>query len=134
MTHARLRFTDEGFKWRRTPDGKENAAEAPALTELFAHENGPACFQILLCAPEPFAVSTGCAAWYSPFGHRRRFRLEIEAPGARVQTYIEDAVRDDDGSLCADVLLRATEKDYPDGGTAAVKVTLLLCPTWLPPE
>ena len=122
MTHARLRFTDEGFKWRRTPDGRENAAEAPALTELFAHENGPACFQILLCAPKPFAVSTGCAAWYSPFGHRRRFRLEIETPGARVQTYIEDAVRDDDGSLCADVLLRAPEKDCPDGGTAAVFV------------
>ena len=119
---ATIRLTHEGFKWRRTPEGAENADCAPEIAELFAHEEGAACFQVVLRAPERFALSTGKKHWYSPAGHRDRYRLDVAAQGAQVQTWIEDGILDDGGCLRADVLLSQEEKEYEAGSAAVVFV------------
>ena len=119
---ATIRLTHEGFKWRRTPEGAENADSAPEIAELFAHEEGAACFQVVLRAPERFALSTGKKHWYSPAGHRDRYRLDVAAQGAQVQTWIEDGILDDGGCLRADVLLSQEEKEYEAGSAAVVFV------------
>lgn len=119
---ATIRLTHEGFKWRRTPEGAENADSAPEIAELFAHEEGAACFQVVLRAPERFALSTGKKHWYSPSGHRDRYRLDVAAQGAQVQAWIEDGILDDGGCLRADVLLSQEEKEYEAGSAAVVFV------------
>lgn len=122
MKDATIRLTHEGFSWTRTPEGRENFADAPEIADLFAHEGGAACFQVLLCAAERFALSTGRKQWYSESGHRDRFRLEVMAEGAQVQTWIEEGVLDDDGSLRADALVHREEAEYAAGSAAAVFV------------
>ena len=115
---ATIRLTHEGFKWRRTPEGAENADSAPEIAELFAHEEGAACFQVVLRAPERFALSTGKKHWYSPAGHRDRYRVDVAAQGAQVETWIDDGILDDGGCLRDDVLRSQEEKEYEAGSAS----------------
>lgn len=117
MKEMQIHLVDEGYKL--TCSALEPAI---ALTELFTHENGRACFQVLLTAPQRFALSTAVRQWYSEKGHLDRYRLAVEAGGARVQTWIEGMMEDDDGTLRADVLLSQDAAEYAQGETAAVFV------------
>ena len=77
-------FASEGFKLTRGPEGYGEVPEHLRAEELFTQAGGRACFQIVVRGEEDWALSTAKRQWYSEKGHRPRVRLEITAPGAKV--------------------------------------------------
>ncbi len=114
----RLMLADEGFKLTKGPEGF--SAPEYEVEALFTNAGGRACFQILLSAPDRFALATAPRQWYSEKGHMDRYRLEVLAQGAEVQLFLEGLMQDDDGCLRADVLQSKETAEYGPGETAAV--------------
>ena len=115
-------FASEGFKLVRGPEGYCEVPEHLRAEKLFTQAGGRACFQIVVRGEEDWALSTAKRQWYSEKGHRPRVRLEITAPGAKVESWIEGLLEDDDGLYRADVLESAETAEYAAGETAAVFV------------
>ena len=115
-------FASEGFKLVRGSEGYGEVPEHLRAEELFTQAAGRACFQIVVRGEEDWALSTAKRQWYSEKGHRPRVRLEITAPGAKVESWIEGLLEDDDGLYRADVLESAETAEYAAGETAAVFV------------